>query len=179
MCTLGILRTLHDIQWYRSHRQRHWIYYILYQYIYIYICKYPHIVEWLISHCKIVYLYSPKWISSIKDHQLNMFGIQTSCFSINGCFEMRLSPCLRYVGAPSEDGSVCARASSTRVQSTRGVFDKPLGFCDVHSWKNTWNMKNSDCDRVVYGSTSELTVEYYLESCHLVSIRLHGHILWR
>ena len=25
-CTLGILRTLHDIQWYRSHRQRHWIY---------------------------------------------------------------------------------------------------------------------------------------------------------
>ena len=108
-----------------------------------------------------------------------MFFIITSCFSINGCFEMRLSPCLRYVGAPSEDGSVCARASSTRVQSTRGVFDKPLGFCDVHSWKNTWNMKNSDCDRVVYGSTSELTVEYYLESCHLVSIRLHGHILWR
>lgn len=30
----------------------------------------------------------------------------------NTCFELRLSPCLRYVGAPSEDGSVCARASS-------------------------------------------------------------------
>ena len=53
-----------------------------------------------------------------------MFFIITSCFSINGCFEMRLSPCLRYVGAPSEDGSVCARASSTRAH----------GVCLISRW---------------------------------------------